>query len=147
MHGRFIKPYEIGSLLVVMLLSGTFFIKSLLAENQIVTGIASQVSCKPDRKKAEYSDVVVVLDDQYRFRNTIDKTCESIDIRIGDYLEIESEGQMFSQIRRNGDGLFDQAKLATRFSGGIVLSALFFIFVSGYLYTRLCLGNLKRLDE
>lgn len=147
MHRRAIKPYEIGYLLMVMLLSGTFFIKNLLAEHQIVTGIASQVSCQPDRKKAEYSDVVVVLDDQHRFRNTINKTCESIDIRIGDYLEIESNGQMFSQIWRSDVGLFDQAKLATRFSGGIVLSALFFIFAVGYLGARLCFGHLKRLDE
>lgn len=117
--------------LTVMLFMGAAIIKFSLSELETFKGYIDEVNCQADEKRAGLYSYQIKLVNNVSFRNRLDVSCEAIsDLKKGDYIEIESNGHIFIQVKHDGVELFNRQLLDIKRSGVNIVFVLLFILAS-----------------
>ncbi len=128
--------------LIVMLFTGAFIVKSGISEYGIVKGYIEEVNCQVDKKRDGIYLYHIKLVSDVSFRNRLDVACNVVsELKKGDYIEIESNGHIFIQVKHNGIDLFNKKLLDIKRSGVNLVFVLLFILASCDFSYRIYLLN------
>lgn len=117
--------------LIVMLFTGAIIIKSYLSDHEITKGYIEEVHCQADKKRVGIYSYQIRLDNDVSYRNRLDVTCEAFSqLKIGDYIEIESSGNIFVQVKHDGVELFNKNLLNVKREGVNIVFVLLFLLAS-----------------
>ncbi|MFC3032763.1 hypothetical protein ACFOEE_09560 [Pseudoalteromonas fenneropenaei] len=124
--------------LIVMFFTGAAILKVYLSEHQVVNGYIDEINCQADKKKDGVYSYQIRLDNEFSFRNRLNVACEIIsDLKKGDYIEIESIGHIFIQLKHNGVNLFNKKELNIKRSGISIIFTLLFLLASCDFFYRI----------
>ena len=140
-----ISNFNITFSLIIMLVMGFLIVKNLLASHNFVKGYVEKVDCHEDLKiKGTYSYHILTSNNE-SFSNRLDIPCDSISqIKIGDHIEVESQGHIFVQVTHKEVDIFDRNLLNIKRSGVNIIFVLLFILATGDLIYRLYFRKKKK---
>lgn len=114
-----------------MIFTGLVIAKTLLADHKLVKGYVEEINCHPDSKRNGVYLYFIKTSNDERFRNRLNIACDSIsDIKIGDLIEVESDGHIFIQISHDDIDLFSKSELQLKKSGVSIIFSLLFILAT-----------------
>lgn len=103
--------------LSIFVFSAFLLINNSMSEQQRFSGLIKEVSCQADKKRAGFYLAQIRLDNDARYHNKVELNCDSVaELKPGDWIEVESQGHIFIQIRHNGRDLFNKKLLALKIS-------------------------------
>jgi hypothetical protein len=116
---------------IVMFFTGAVIIKSYLPEHEKTKGYIEEFNCQADKRRVGIYSYQIRLDNDASFRNRLDVACEAVSkLKIGDYIEVESSGHIFVQVKHDGVELFNKNLLNVKREGVNIVFILLFILAS-----------------
>ncbi len=117
--------------LIVIFFTGAVIIKAYLSEHETNKGYVEEISCQADKERGGIYSCKIRLDKNISFRNRQDVSCEAVSkIKKGDYVEVESRGHIFVQVKHDGVELFNKNLLDVKREGVNIVFVLLFILAS-----------------
>lgn len=117
--------------LIVMFFMGAATIKTYLSDHKKTTGHIEEIDCQADKKRNGIYSYQIRLNNDISFRNRLNVSCEAFPkLKKGDYIEVESTGHIFLQVKHDGVELFNKNLLEVKREGVNVVFVLLFILAS-----------------
>lgn len=125
----FTNNLNIGFSFGLMVVMALLIIKGLFAEHKMTSGYLESFECVKNHKDESTYQYNLKLQSEEVFRNLIEVPCDSIlKISPGDFVEVESVGHIFTQIKMNDVEVFDKKYLESRGHTVNFVFVLLFIF-------------------